>query len=66
MGLGKRMNDDARFASRKFLLAACAFVSGIPLLCAGQISSAQWVSYTTWVLGLYFGANVADTFVDRK
>lgn len=59
------MTDD-KFASRKFLLACVAFVCGVVLLSVGKIDAAQWVSYTTWVLGLYFGANVADTAVERK
>jgi hypothetical protein len=59
------VNDD-KFASRKFVLASAAFLAGVALLCVGKIDAAQWVSFTTWVLGLYYGANVADTFVDRK
>lgn len=58
-------HDDARFASRKFVLASAAFVAGVVLLMTKQVDSAQWVSYTTWVLGLYFGANVADTMAAK-
>lgn len=60
------MNGDDKFASRKFVLACASFLAGVVMLATKQIDAAQWVSYTTWVLGLYFGANVADTFVDRK
>lgn len=59
------MTSDDKFASRKFVLACAAFVAGVVLLAAKLIDSAQWTSYTTWVLGLYYGANVADTYVDR-
>lgn len=57
---------DTRYASRKFMLAAAAFVAGIPLLCVGLISADQWVSYTTWVVGLYCAANVGDQAVTKN
>jgi hypothetical protein len=60
------MNSDDRFASRKFVLASASFLAGVILLSVGKIDAAQWVSYTTWVLGLYFGANCLDTAVERK
>lgn len=57
---------DKRWASRKFLLAAAAFVAGIPLLCAGLISADQWVTLTTWIVGLYGLANVSDQAVTKN
>lgn len=59
------MSADDKFASRKFVLASFAFVAGVVLLACKVISADQWVMYAPWVLALYFGANVADTFADR-
>lgn len=57
--------EDSRYASRKFLLASAAFVAGTSLLVAGLISPDQWVSFTTWVVGLYLAGNVADQAVTK-
>jgi len=51
---------DSKWASRKFALACAAFVAAIPLLCAGLITSDQWISFNTWLVGLYFVANVSQ------
>lgn len=56
---------DRRYQSRKFLLAGAAFLAGVPLLCVGLISADQWVSYTTWVVGLYMAGNVTDQAVSK-
>jgi len=54
------LESDRRYLSRKFWLAAAVYATGVPLLCFGLLTPDQWVSLTTWVLGLYLGANVAD------
>lgn len=54
------MNPDNRYASRKFILACVAYVTGVPLVCFGFLTPDQWVSYTGWLLALYFAANVGD------
>lgn len=60
------MNDDTRYASRKFILASAAFVVAVPLLAFDLITSEQWVSFTTWIVGLYLAANVGDQAVTGK
>lgn len=55
--------EDRRYASRKFILASAAFLAGTGLLVAGLVSSEQWVSFTTWTLGLYCAANVSQKAV---
>ena len=57
---------DTRYASRKFILACAAFVAALPLLAVGLITSDQWVSFNTWLLGLYMAANVGDQAVTGK
>lgn len=54
------------FASTKFQLACAAFLAGIAFRVFDQIDAAQWVSFTTWTLGLYFGANVTESFTQAK
>lgn len=56
---------DRRFASRKFLLTCVAYATGVPLVCVGILTPDQWVSFTTWVLGLYLAANVSDQAVTK-
>lgn len=51
---------DTRYASRKFLLTCAVYATSVPLVCMGLLTPDQWISLTTWVLGLYLGANVAD------
>lgn len=51
---------DNKFQSRKFILACAAFVAAIPLLCVGLITSDQWISFNTWLVGLYLAANVTQ------
>lgn len=57
---------DKRFASRKFILACAAFLAALALLAVGLITSEQWVSFNTWLLGLYLAANVGDQAVTGK
>lgn len=54
------------FLHSKFKLACAAFLAGLGLLIAHMLTSEQWVSFTTWTLGLYFGSNVADSAVAKK
>jgi hypothetical protein len=54
------------FLQSRFQLACAAFLAALGLLVFHQIDSAQWVSTTTWVLGLYFSSQVAETAVTKK
>lgn len=56
---------DTRFASRKFILSCAAFLVGLPMVFMGLLTPDQWVSYTTWVLGLYMAGNVGDQAVTK-
>lgn len=56
---------DTRYASRKFLLAACAFAVGVVFFSLGKLDAAQWMSQSAWVLGLYLAANVGDQAVTK-
>lgn len=55
-----------RYASRKFLIACAAFAAGVAFFALGRLTADQWVSLTTWVLGLYMAGNVGDTAVTPK
>jgi len=54
------------FLHSKFKITIGAFLTALGLLLAGLIDAAQWVSFTTWVIGLYFAANVGDSVVTKK
>lgn len=54
------------FLQSRFQLACAAFLTALGLLIFNKIDSAQWASMTTWVLGLYFSAQVAETAVTKK
>lgn len=56
---------DKRFASRKFLLAAVAFVGGVVFFALGKLTAAEWSDFTRWVLALYLAGNVGDTAVSK-
>lgn len=56
---------DKRFASRKFLLAAVAFVGGVVFFALGMLTADQWMSHTAWSVGLYVAANVGDAAVSK-
>lgn len=58
------MND--WFLHSKFKLAAVAFLAALVLFCCDKLTAEQWSSFTVWLLGLYFGANVAATAVTKK
>lgn len=57
------MSADTRYLSRKFSLSAAAFLAGLALFIAGQLSSTEWIDFTRWIVGLYMVGNVGDTFV---
>lgn len=56
---------DAKFASRKFILAAFALLAALGLLLAGKIDQAAWSSFCTWVIGLYVTGNVGAAYVAK-
>jgi len=56
---------EAKFASRKFILAAFALLAALGLLIAGKIDQATWSSFCTWVIGLYVTGNVGAAYVAK-
>lgn len=60
------MSSATRFASRKFVLASAAFVTGVTFFAFRQLDATQWIGYTEWVLGLYMAGNIGDTYVTPK
>jgi hypothetical protein len=54
-----------RYASRKFLLACASCAAGVVFFALGKMDAPQWISFTTWVLGLYMAGNVGDTAAER-
>lgn len=56
---------DARYASRKFILASFAMLAALGLLIAGIIDQDTWSGFCTWVIGLYVTGNVGAAFVDK-
>ena len=56
---------DARYASRKFILAAFVLLAALGLLIAGKIDQATWSSFNTWVIGLYVTGNVGAAYVAK-
>lgn len=59
------MEPDRRYASRKFTLSLAAFLVGVVFYALHQMTTAEWTSFTTWIVGLYMGANVADQAVTK-
>lgn len=57
--------DVARYASRKFILAAFLLVAAIVLLVCKVIDQDGWLSFSTWVLGLYVTGNVSASYVAK-
>lgn len=49
----------------KFVLACATFVAALVLLLLGKLSAEQWVNTVTWLLGLYYGADVAASAVAK-
>ena len=50
----------------KFQLACASFLAALGLLIFGKMDATQWTSFNTWLLGLYFGANVAEAAAVKK
>lgn len=59
------MADAARYASRKFVLAAFLLLAALGLLLAGRVNQATWSSFCAWVLGLYVTGNVGAAYVAK-
>ncbi|TWI04815.1 hypothetical protein IP90_00953 [Luteimonas cucumeris] len=58
--------SDRRLYSRKFWLAASAFLAGVVFFALGKLDAAQWMGLTTWVLGIYCAGNVGDQAVTKS
>lgn len=48
-----------RYQSRKFILAFATLVIATFMALNDRLSGAEWVDAAMWILGLYYGANVA-------
>jgi hypothetical protein len=61
---------DRRYYSRKFRLAvgvtvlAWSFYAGAAFWMPGTFSTADLLSFTRWVVGLYMAGNVGDTLAE--
>ncbi len=58
--------NDARYMSRKFLLACAGWIAGVVFFAVGKLDAAQWMGQSAWVLGLYLAANVGDQAATKK
>jgi hypothetical protein len=58
-------DTDRRYMSRKFALAAAAFVAGVVFFAVGKLSSAEWTAFSLSALALYMAGNVGDSWVDK-
>lgn len=56
---------DRRYLSRKFALAAAGFVAGVAFFGFGFMTADQWISWSTWLTGMYLAGNVADQAVTK-
>ena len=54
------------YAHSKFKLAMLAFLASLALFCTDKLTAGQWSDFNVWLIGLYFGANVAATAVTKK
>jgi hypothetical protein len=63
--LGVLVIDDRRYLSRKFWLAAAAFLAGLVFFALERMVAAEWTAYTLSVLALYLAGNVGDTWVEK-
>lgn len=54
------------FLHSKFKLTIGTFVVSLALLLAGVIKAEDWLSYTKWIIGLYFASDVATIAVTKK
>lgn len=58
--------SDSKYLSRKFILAAAAFVIFTGLLLAGKIDQGGYVTLSMFALGAYFTANVAQKAATKE
>lgn len=58
--------NDARFASRKFVLTAFLQLVVLGLLLAGIVDAAVWKDFSITVLMLYMAGNVGAALVEKK
>lgn len=56
---------DARYASRKFQIAAFLLLAAVGLLIAGLIDQDTWSTFSAWVFGLYVTGNVGAAYVAK-
>lgn len=53
-----------KLGGRRFWLCSAICLAACALLWAGKITGAEWVSLTTWVTGIYCGANVGQRGIE--
>lgn len=58
------MNEDRRYASRKFLLTLLVLMAATALRVMGLIDPPAWADVVKWALGLYMAGNVGSWAVD--
>lgn len=55
----------ARWASRKYILAAISLLSVIVLFAFQRLTESAFTSSLAWILGLYCGANVVQKATEK-
>lgn len=56
---------DPRYASRKFVLAAVLVLYGMVCNAFGIAADPRWLSFLTWIAGLYITGNVGAALVTQ-
>lgn len=59
------MNINARYLSRKFLLATGTAVAGVVFFALGKMAADQWIAQSGFVLASYLAGNVGQKAVDK-
>lgn len=59
------VESDRRYMSRKFAIAAAAFLAGVVFFAVGKMQSAEWTAFSLSVLALYMAGNVGDTWAEK-
>jgi hypothetical protein len=60
-----------KYGSRKFLLAAFAWIIGTtvwlasPLYAKPLMTADQWIEFSKWIIGLYIAGNASTAFAPR-
>lgn len=57
------MTLEEKYMSRKFLLATVIWLAGTSGWWLDMMDSSQWISFSTWILGLYMTGNVGHSLV---